>query len=430
MVPPVEREDSRVKVLVPLWLACVAVLLARRPDLLATPQLYAEDGVIFFRDATVNGVASLFAPYAGYHQLVARAIALLAFPLPAGVQPAVYSWISVGLAAACCAALVPLLRSVIPDAGLRAFAALGVAAAIPSNEIIGNVASLQWYLHVPMFAATLVALPARAVTAARVAAIVIGFTTPQGLLAAPVAAFLWWRRSPGRDPWIATLYAGAALVNVLTSPRDTGGRATAHVVQALGTVTAFRVGDTLALGKTLAETLAASATGAGVALGLGVIAALLAALAWRRGAAFAGVFAYAIVAPVALVLATRSFDAAGFAGYAFFGADRYFIVPCAAAIVAFAALAATIRYALLARAAAVAALGYGASVNFHEPQSPLDERWAAAAPALDAWRAERDGGAPAAETSAPIPPPNWKIVLPACGAGGHGGPFPSCPGAQ
>jgi hypothetical protein len=250
------------------------------------------------------------------------------------------------------------------------------------------------------------------------------------LLAAPVAAFLWWRRDPRRDPWIATLYAGASLLNVVTSPRDAGGRATPHVVEAIGTVTAFRIGDTLALGKTFAESLAANATAAGVALGLGVIAVLLLALAWRRGAAVAGVFAYAIVAPVALVLATRSFDAAGFSGYAFFGADRYFIGPCAAAVVALAALAATIRVALLARAAAVAALGYGAYANFHEPEIPPDERWAAGAPVLEIWRADRDGGLAAPETEVLIPPVNWRIALPACGPGGHGGPFPRCPGAQ
>jgi hypothetical protein len=419
-----------VKVLALLWLACVAVLLARRPDLVTAPQLFAEDGVIYFRDAAVNGLASLFAPYAGYHQLAPRAIALLALALPAAAQAAAYAWISVALAAACCALLAPLMRNVIADAGLRAFTALGVAAAIPSNEIIGSVASLQWYLHVPMLAASLVALPARAAGAARVAAIVVGATTPQGLIAAPVAAFLWWRPQPGRDPWIATLYAGASLLNVVTSPRDAVGRATPHVAEALGAVTAFRVGDSLALGKTLAERLAADATGFGVALGLGVLAALLLALAWRRGASVAGVFAFAIIAPVALVLATRSFEAAGVHGYAFFGADRYFVAPCAAAVIAIAMVAATIRVALLARAAAVAALSYGAFANFHEPESPPDEHWAAAAPALDVWRAERDGGAAAPQIAVPIPPPTWKIVLPACAPGGRGGLFPRCPGGQ
>jgi hypothetical protein len=419
-----------VKVILPLWLACAVALFMRRPDLLVTPQLYAEDGVIFFREAAVNGVASLFMPYAGYHHLVARAIAVLALPFPAGVQPAMYTWTSVAIAAACCAALVPLLREVVPDAGLRAFAALGVAVAIPSNEIIGSVASLQWYLHLPMLAATLVALPPRAVTPARIAALIIGFTTPQGLIAAPIAAWLWWRKPLGRDRWTATLYAGASLLSVLTSQRDAASGPARHLAEAIGTVAAFRVGDSLAFGKTLAESLAATATGLGVALGLGVLAALLAALAWRRGAPFAGVFAFAIVGPVALVLATRPLTGADFSGYALFGADRYFVAPCAAAVVALAALAATIRIAVLARAAAVAALGYGAYANFHEPERLPDERWAAAAPALDAWRAERDAGALAPQAEALIPPATWKVVLPACAPGGHGGPFPRCPGAQ
>jgi hypothetical protein len=408
-----------------LWVVCAVVLFARRPDLLTNAQFFAEDGEVFFRDALLNGLASLPAPYAGYHHFVPRAIALLFAALPAVLQPAFYAWLSIASAAACCALLAPLLRGVIPDAGLRACAALGVAAAIPSNEIIGSVASLQWYLHLPILVAALVALPARAQLIARIAAVVVGATTPQGLIVAPVAAFLWWRRRPGHDPWVATSYAGASLLNVVTSPPESVVRATAHAAEAVGTVLAFRVGDSLVLGKQAAEMLAATATGAGIALGLILIAGLLVALAWRRGAS-AAVFAYAIVAPVALVLATRSFDATDSSGYGFFGADRYFIAPCAGVVVAVAALASTIRAPLLARAAAVIALSFGTCANFHEPQLPPDEHWTAAAPALDEWRAERDRGAAAAAAVVVIPPDKWAIALPACGAGGYGGAFPSC----
>lgn len=416
-----------VKAVVLLWLACAAVLLARRPDLVTTPQLYAEDGVVFFREAALSGLGSLLAPYAGYHHLVPRLVALIASPLPAPVQPAVYVWISVALAAACCALLAPLLRSSIADAGLRVLAALGVAVAVPADEIIASVASLQWYLHLPVLAASLAVLPARAMVAARVAAIVAGATTPQGLIVAPIAAVLWWRRPAGLDPWIATLYAAASLLNVVTSPRDAGGRATADVAQALVAVTAFRVADAVAFGRAGAMQLAAHAPAAGIMVGIVLLGALLGALAWRRGARFAGVFAYLIIAPVLLVLATRSFEAAGFTGYAFFGADRYFVAPCAAVVIALAGLAATVRRAALARVAALAALGYGTCANFHEPQTPRDDHWVAVAPALDAWRAARDGGAAAISVTVPIPPPTWTITLPACGAGGHGGPIPRCP---
>ncbi|HWT06166.1 MAG TPA: hypothetical protein VN224_10450 [Xanthomonadales bacterium] len=413
-----------------LWLACVVVLFARRPDLLSNPQFYAEDGKLFFHDAVLNGLGSLVAPYAGYHQLIPRVVALLALPLPAAAAPAAYAWVSVAIAAACCAVLAPLLRGAIADPGLRALAALGVAAAVPADEIIGSVASLQWYLHLPMLTASLVVLPARAAPVWRIAAMLVGFTTPQGLLAAPAAAFLWWRRRAGFDPWVATSYAGASLLNIITSPPDAEGRATPHLAQAFAAVTAFRVGDAVALGKDGAMALAAHHLAVGVVLGVTLLAVLLAALARRRSPVWAGVFAYLIAAPVALVLATRSFDAAGFTGYTFFGADRYFVAPCAAAVVALAALAATIRRATLARAAAVAALGYGACANFHEPHMLPDDHWRASAPALDVWRADRDGGLAAPAVGASISPPLWYVALPACAPGGRGGPFPRCPGAQ
>jgi hypothetical protein len=430
MVRPVDREDLRVKALALLWLVCAVVLFARRPDLLNNPQFYAEDGKLFFHDAVLYGFGALVAPYAGYHQLIPRLVALIALPLPAAAAPAAYAWSSVAIAAACCALLAPLLRGTIADPGLRALAALGVAAAVPSDEIIGGVASLQWYLHLPMLTASLVALPARAAPFWRLAAVLVGFTTPQGLLAAPAAAFFWWRRRGGFDPWVATSYAAASFVNIITSPRDTEGRATPHLAEAFAAVTAFRVGDAIALGKAGAMALAAYHVAAGVVLGVALLAALLVALARRRTPLWAGVFAYLIAAPIALVLATRSFDAAGFSGYAFFGADRYFVAPCAAVVLALAALAATIRRATLARAAAVAALGYGAVVNFHEPHVLPDDRWRASAPALDVWRADRDGGLPAPAAAAAIPPPPWYVALPACGAGGRGGPFPRCPGGQ
>src|ERR1700737_2070134 len=54
------RRFPNVKVLTLLWLACAVVLFARRPDLLATPQLYAEDGEVFFREAVLNGLARFF----------------------------------------------------------------------------------------------------------------------------------------------------------------------------------------------------------------------------------------------------------------------------------------------------------------------------------------------------------------------------------
>jgi hypothetical protein len=410
-----------------LWAVCIAVLLARRPDLLTMPQFYAEDGVVFFRDAVVAGVPSIFISYAGYHQLVSQAVALIASPLPFTWQPASYVWATIVMQSASCAALAPLLRSVVGDPLLRGLAALAVAASVPANELIGSVSNLQWYLALPALASSLVPLAGRTRTAARIAAVVVGLTTPLGLLAVPVAAALWWRKPPGRDPWIATLYATSSLLNIVTAARDGGGRATPQLLDAIASAFAFRVADAVVLGKSTAVALATTVPLDGVALGLAIFAAAIVVLARAHGKAAAAVAAYVILGPVVLVFATRSLRDAHVAGYAFFGADRYFVTPSAALVVALVMIASRIVPATAARAVAVALLFPGALINFHEPQALPDERWAAHAAALDEWRAARDAGGPVREAKAPIPPEHWYIALPPCGAGSRGGPLPLCP---
>ena len=98
-----------------LWFACCAVLYARRPDALTLPQLYAEDGVIFFREALLSGFAAMPSAYAGYHHLLPRLIALLALPAPAALQPAIYVGLTVLVQGLSCALLAALLRTVVAD---------------------------------------------------------------------------------------------------------------------------------------------------------------------------------------------------------------------------------------------------------------------------------------------------------------------------
>ena len=68
-------------------LICVAVaLFLRSPELVCSPSFWAEDGVIFFKDAYVNGFASVFHPYAGYFHVLTRLSAYVSvclFPLEA-----------------------------------------------------------------------------------------------------------------------------------------------------------------------------------------------------------------------------------------------------------------------------------------------------------------------------------------------------------
>jgi hypothetical protein len=409
-----------------LWLACAAVLLARRPDLLAAPQFHAEDGVIFFVDAVTTGLRSTFGAHAGYHHLLAHLIAIGALAFPVAFAPAVYAWTTVALEAACCALLAPLLRTVIADEPIRWMVALAVAGVVPADEVIGSVANLQWYLALPMLAAALVPLDVRTARAARVFAVIVGATTPQGLIAAPVAAYLWWKRPPGRDPWIATLYSLTSFLNVVTAPSAPGGHPTSPLLQALVTVPAFRIADMLLLGKSATVFLAAFPL-LGVAIGLAALAAALLLLARVRGVAVASTMAYVMLAPVVLVLLTRQFVGTEFSSYNFFSTDRYFVTACAALLIVLGTIVSAAGGPRNGRIILACLLVIGLGLNLREPHTLPDLKWSASVPSVERWLAARDAGGPTPAVAVPIPPVPWNIILRACGAGASGGMLPRCP---
>jgi len=76
---------------------CVTVILYwRRPDAFYNPQLWAEDGNIFFSDAFLHGANSLTIPYSSYFHLLARLTALLGNGIPLRSVPHWYlfaSWL-------------------------------------------------------------------------------------------------------------------------------------------------------------------------------------------------------------------------------------------------------------------------------------------------------------------------------------------------
>lgn len=409
-----------------VWAACVVVLFARHPDLIRTPQFYAEDGVVFFRDAVFDGLGSLLTQYSGYHHLIPRAIAFAVAGAPVAAQPALYVWITVFVQAACCAALVPLMRTVVADAVLRAFTAVAAAAVVPANEMIGSLANLQWFLNVPLLGAAVVPLSRGARWFARAAAVLAGATTPLGLLAAPLAAVLWWRRPAGRDPWTPTMYAVASAVNVYTAPRDPNVRPSAHLLEAIASLTAMRVGDALVFGEDAMKALAATPL-LGVLLGLAVLLIVLIALGAQRGPVLALVMGYFVVAPVALAALGHDLQLARFSDFTFFGADRYFWGPCTALVVALAFVLAGAAPARVARAVAAAALVAGFVTNGFEPVRYADSGWTASSGSIEAWRAARDRGSPAGPAGAAIPPGPMTVPFPGCAPGGHGGVRPVCP---
>jgi hypothetical protein len=395
-----------------LSLACAVVLLLRRPDLLAHPEFLAEDGVIFFREELLLGVPSLWQQYAGYHHLLARAIALVGAPLPVVAIPAFYAAVVVALEASSCAAVGMLLDEVVPQAWVRWITSLVLAACIPADGVIGSLATLQWYLALPMLTASIVPVPPRFVLVTRIAAPLVGFTTPQGIFALPFAAWRWIRRTERGDPWTPALYAAASLINVVTASDPGGRHSTPSWALAAALSTFYRAGDALWLGRSGAEAIAAHWSPEGALLGAAVIVAVSAFVGRMLGARAVLALLFVLFAPIAVSMNARDLEGASFWNYQLFGGDRYFVTACAAlliaTIVAASRLPQRVRTITL-----VVACGLPLANNFREPQPLENDDWSAWAPGVERWRAEHAASRPTAELRVPIPP-QWQLVLPAC----------------
>jgi hypothetical protein len=143
--------------LVPLPFFCLVtiaflLLALRRPDALVNPQLWAEDGVIFFREDLQFGFwHSLITPYAGYLHAIPRLIAGLTSNLPARFVPVSFSVAALSVEALSCSAFfLPCCRAYIQSDAIRAAACIALACVVPTgHELVGTISNVQWWLLIP-----------------------------------------------------------------------------------------------------------------------------------------------------------------------------------------------------------------------------------------------------------------------------------------
>lgn len=173
-----------------LLVVCLLLLAARRPEALARPQLWAEDGTVLLRGALVEGplgavVAS--PPYNGYLQVGTRLLAALAAPFPLRWTPAIYEALALLLAAASCAWICrPEHRRLAPD-GARAAFAVWLACCPTGEETIGSLANGVWWWLWIVLLLVVSPLPARAGARAAWSTFValLGLTSPALLALVP-----------------------------------------------------------------------------------------------------------------------------------------------------------------------------------------------------------------------------------------------------
>jgi hypothetical protein len=267
----------------PLWctlVVCAVALVARRPDMVRSPQLWAEDGPIFFQQSRTLGAEALLQPSAGYLHTVLRLVAWSAAWFDPMLAPAIYVVASLLLTLYVAARTQSSRFPLQPSVGY----ALALVLVPDAFEVLLNLTNLQWVLALGLVLLLISREPRTLGERAHdiVASVLLGLTGPFVVPLAPL--FLW--RAQRRRTRLSVLLAVLAMVCaaiqariILRNPIEHGTEPVAFNL--LLAIPGVRIGGSLLGGGRLspnAGLFLCSLCGA-VTL-VGVIA-----LAWRRGTA-------------------------------------------------------------------------------------------------------------------------------------------------
>lgn len=185
--------------------------------------LWAEDGPVFLQMARDNGLASLWASYAGYLHLYPRLVALLAADLPLLMAPWIFfcAWLAAWLL------MVGVVVRAAQALGLGTIAqcltVLLIGCQPSSGEVFFNLTNAQWSLGIATFVLIAVpeAQPGWPPVVRGLLLLLLGLTGPFSALALPVLAFQAWRRWPARPScsWLLVVACGfVQVLALLTGP--------------------------------------------------------------------------------------------------------------------------------------------------------------------------------------------------------------------
>ena len=187
--------------------AACALLVCRLSSILARPQFWAEDGGVFFADATsgpAHGLDVIFLSYAGYLHLIPRLIAMVGSFLPVFWGPAFYAYTSI-VVLGVVAWAIQSPRIQLPGAWL---AALALGAIPHTGEVYGVICNIQWVTALLLFGILIADDPDSKVTMGMdIAGVVVaGLTGPFVVLSLPFFLFRAWQRE-SRKSWILLITA-------------------------------------------------------------------------------------------------------------------------------------------------------------------------------------------------------------------------------
>jgi hypothetical protein len=389
--------------------------------------LWAEDGILYFEDATTDGVVTVLRGYDGYLQLLPRVLMLPAALLPIGWVPAYAAWTAAVLTAALAAYVYRSTEGWIATVPFRLLVAgFGVLGPAMAWETTGNLTNLIWPL---LGAVPWVVVSNRRTRGDVVARAAVAFVAPlSNLLAAvflPLAVGVAWRRRRSDAYAVAGASAvglGAQLVAMAFAPAR--HEASGSSVEGLYTTVSVNVLGSFLVGERhLPELWIRFGTAFGTAATV-VTAAVFVAL-FRDVPRRSRVLAAALVVSAALVaagplVANGTDRTEPVAGERLVPVERYVVVPVMLLVGAAAVLVdppGPSRRRTVARVARPLLLVQSAFVVFvsfavTNPRSAAP-RWA------DELRSARERcGAGAGEAVLDVAPPGWFLTLPCDEIGG------------
>lgn len=168
------------------------LVLLRQPHAILRPQFVWEETAAFWAASfTQHPLAYLVEPWAGYFQVLPRAVFLMARVAPPEVAPAVtLTFHAVFISMVALVMASDRMRTIFPDRRVQLTLAVGISV-LPMAEPYVSVLSVQWFLA--LYLACLSLVPARRIDYPLV--VLAGMSGVGAVLAAPLF-FTSWR--PGR----------------------------------------------------------------------------------------------------------------------------------------------------------------------------------------------------------------------------------------
>lgn len=418
------------------------ILFLRKPDTLTSPQFWAEDALVFLRLQVLSGARNALAtPHSGYLQFLPRLVAAIASPFPFLWQPFLYNACALLLAALSCALFSRnSYRHLLPSDLMRAAVCLVTAGVLFSDELLGTITNIQWYLTIPILLLLFrrppkEARPSRLAMEQEVSLAVVEFafvlSCPLAVILVPVA--LWQVFSPAaakaRNSLAPRLVSWALLLaatmqmlvrfadNASASAGGTSLPGPFQLIFSMAVGFVYRVVLTTVAGYHAAQAVAGSTSPVPALIALSAVLGWMALLWFRRRELRPTllVLLYLVAASLALPFVIRAewrhysalTSLADTRGERYFFLSGFLLVYLAALTLGASKLSNGWRIAVLVLIFAGGAVG-----NFAIHPMP-DLHWRTYAAELEVWRQQTRAGIPTQGLAVPVNPGmNWIAHFP------------------